>query len=124
MKTNGIHISHILNDYLNQCRVNFQIHEFTLRPERIYMGLTTTGIRTRISSLNELKNFPFVVVHVPGELNVLRIHAFQSWDGNRAYVYSDDHVQISEVDKARLNGVIACAIYQHTSNPSLTMVNF
>lgn len=124
MKTNGIHISHTLIDYHTQCKELGNTHEFTLRPERVYFGLTTTGIRTYIKSLADLVGCPFVVVHVPGELNVLRVHAFYSVTPDKAFVYNDSHVQLSEVDLARLNGVLACAIYQHTSNLSLTHVNF
>jgi hypothetical protein len=124
MKTNGVHISHILIDYLAQCKKQPSTHEFTIRPERVYFGLGANGILTNVKSLADLTGSPLVVVHVPGELNVLRIHAFESCTAEKAFVYNDDHVNVTEENKARLNGVIACAIYQYSSNQSLTMVNF
>ena len=124
MKTNGIHISSILIDYRNQCVERNEAHEFNIRPERIYFGLSTMAINPHIKSMGDLVGYPFVVVHVPGELNVLRIHAIHSATPDKIYVYNDDHVILTDVDLARLNGVISCAIYQHSSNLSLTHVNF
>lgn len=124
MKTNGIHISHVLIDYLNQCKECNETHEFTIRSERIYFGLSTSGINPHIKTLGDLVGYPFVVVHVPGELNVLRIHAIYSATPDKIFVYNDNHVNLSDIDLARLNAVISCAIYQYSSNQSLTTVNF
>ena len=118
MKTYGIHISTLLNDYRKQCMTVDESHEFTMHLDRQYFGLTTDGVTAKACTKEELKQFPMVAILAAGEpnTNVLRIHAFKECNENNMSVYNDSHVEISEENKARINATLSCTILTNHVN--------
>lgn len=127
MKTFSLHISNVLHKYFISCNQS-AVHEFVLHPERIYFGLSNQGIHklSNIPTLDEIIKFPYVVVCVPGELSVIRIHAlhFGLSKAEKAYVLDDSTNDLTDVEKTMLSSTIATAIYQFNGFPHVTTINF
>ena len=126
MKLTGIHISHTLRDFREECST-LGDHTFTMHPDRHYFTMSASTIR-RANTMDDIINGgPFLVVHVPSELNTVRIYVISRGDTvNKTIMLSNEaiHSKIPDTQWAALHGLITAAIYQLIHNPSTKTVNF